>query len=150
LCATFSHDIENGNTKLRHPQLDCELPDSHQERVVWNFLSTALIIDVPSVDEALKATESFGTNIRKLDYELDLVLLAWLGEFLAVEWRLGTHEILLDSEGDFFSAHEEDDEYGVWFTAGINNGEKCWDCGTYCQETFIETSPASAVRSTPW
>jgi len=63
----LSHDIKNSDTQWSHSQKCCQLPDVHEKGVVWNLLSTGLIVDGTSINEVLEASERSNIGLRKLD-----------------------------------------------------------------------------------
>lgn len=147
--ATFSHDIKNSDAQWSHSQTRSQLPNAHEKRVIRNILSTCLIIDTAGIDEVLEASKCSNIGIRKLDEELNLILLALLRELFAIVRRLGTKEILLDAKGDLFGSYEDDCEDRMRVTVVELMIENKEYLETYCHEIPVEAWPASAVRSTP-
>jgi len=68
--------------------LSSQLPDTHKQRIVRDFLTKFLVIEFAGVDKTLEATEGSTAGIGEVNNVLDFVLVM-LGELFAVVGRLG-------------------------------------------------------------
>jgi hypothetical protein len=106
----LSHDIKNSDMQWSHSQTRSQLPNAHKKRVIWDVLSACLIVDRTSKDEILEASECSSICVRKLNKQLNLILLIGPRELVPVVRRLGTKEILLNTKGNLFGSYKDDDE----------------------------------------